>query len=161
MRCDRTIPHCSKCKTRDIECLGYGQLFLWTGAVASRGKLAGRTSSADLYQPPSKRKKIEHTQPAEPAEAPEPVEPIIEEVEPVIEELEADSSHTNDDVELVSSGDTQVVCVTPSVHSEVSTPWALVDPLYQDLTYSHRQYLAYCKDPCLIIGSGYLIRLIA
>ncbi|KAL6882941.1 fungal-specific transcription factor domain-containing protein [Trichoderma longibrachiatum] len=48
LRCDRSYPHCNKCAAAGKECLGYGKLFRWTGAVASRGKLAGRTSSAPL-----------------------------------------------------------------------------------------------------------------
>lgn len=48
LRCDRSYPHCNKCIAAGRECLGYGKLFRWTGAVASRGKLAGRTSSAPL-----------------------------------------------------------------------------------------------------------------
>ncbi|RCI13349.1 hypothetical protein L249_0795 [Ophiocordyceps polyrhachis-furcata BCC 54312] len=48
LRCDRSYPHCNKCIGSGKECLGYGKLFRWIGAVASRGKLAGRTSSAPL-----------------------------------------------------------------------------------------------------------------
>ncbi|RDA95296.1 hypothetical protein CP533_3496 [Ophiocordyceps camponoti-saundersi (nom. inval.)] len=48
LRCDRSFPHCNKCIGSGKECLGYGKLFRWIGAVASRGKLAGRTSSAPL-----------------------------------------------------------------------------------------------------------------
>ncbi|KAM4065574.1 fungal specific transcription factor [Hirsutella rhossiliensis] len=46
LRCDRSYPHCNKCLSAGKECLGYGKLFRWIGAVASRGKLAGRTSCA-------------------------------------------------------------------------------------------------------------------
>ncbi|KOS20752.1 Acriflavine sensitivity control protein acr-2 [Escovopsis weberi] len=46
LRCDRSVPQCRKCLATGKECLGYGKLFRWTGAVASRGKLAGKTSSA-------------------------------------------------------------------------------------------------------------------
>ncbi|GFP57414.1 acriflavine sensitivity control protein acr-2 [Trichoderma asperellum] len=48
LRCDRSYPHCNKCAASGKECLGYGKLFRWTGAIASRGKLAGRTSSAPV-----------------------------------------------------------------------------------------------------------------
>ncbi|KAF4587131.1 acriflavine sensitivity control protein acr-2 [Ophiocordyceps camponoti-floridani] len=51
LRCDRSYPHCNKCIGSGKECLGYGKLFRWIGAVASRGKLAGRTSSAPLDFP--------------------------------------------------------------------------------------------------------------
>lgn len=48
LRCNRSVPRCNKCRAVGTECLGYGKLFRWTGAVASRGKLAGRPSSAPL-----------------------------------------------------------------------------------------------------------------
>ncbi|TLD19047.1 hypothetical protein PspLS_09857 [Pyricularia sp. CBS 133598] len=41
LRCDRAIPACQKCADYGQECLGYGNLFRWVGAVASRGKRAG------------------------------------------------------------------------------------------------------------------------
>ena len=51
LRCDRQLPHCAKCDAKGVECLGYSQIFQWTGAVASRGRLAGQQSSAALYSP--------------------------------------------------------------------------------------------------------------
>jgi hypothetical protein len=33
-----------KCAANGQQCLGYGQLFRWTHAVASRGKMAGQTT---------------------------------------------------------------------------------------------------------------------
>lgn len=55
LRCDRNHPHCNKCFSRGVECLGYGKLFLWTGAVASRGKLAWHTTSAALCHFPNQQ----------------------------------------------------------------------------------------------------------
>ena len=43
LRCDRSYPACRKCTNHGEQCLGYGKLFRWTNAVASRGKLAGQT----------------------------------------------------------------------------------------------------------------------
>lgn len=40
-RCDRSQPVCRKCTSNGEECLGYGNLFRWTNAVASRGRMAG------------------------------------------------------------------------------------------------------------------------
>ncbi|KAG6192646.1 hypothetical protein E4U27_002379 [Claviceps purpurea] len=48
LRCDRSYPQCNKCVNSGRVCLGYGKLLRWTGAVATRGKYAGRTSSAPL-----------------------------------------------------------------------------------------------------------------
>ncbi|PTD05969.1 Acriflavine sensitivity control protein acr-2 [Fusarium culmorum] len=53
LRCDRLLPHCAKCEAKGVDCLGYSQIFQWTGAVASRGRLAGQQSSAALYTPAS------------------------------------------------------------------------------------------------------------
>ncbi|KAL4890843.1 fungal-specific transcription factor domain-containing protein [Aspergillus ambiguus] len=40
--CDRTLPHCRKCISRNFVCPGYGIVLRWAQGVASRGKLAGR-----------------------------------------------------------------------------------------------------------------------
>ncbi|KAI0130265.1 fungal-specific transcription factor domain-containing protein [Xylariales sp. AK1849] len=42
LRCDRSVPTCNKCATSSQECLGYGKIYQWTDAVASRGRLAGK-----------------------------------------------------------------------------------------------------------------------
>ncbi|KAI6568881.1 hypothetical protein MCOR03_000279 [Pyricularia oryzae] len=47
LRCDRAIPACQKCTEFGQECLGYGNLFRWVGAVASRGKRAGHKTWVD------------------------------------------------------------------------------------------------------------------
>ncbi|KAH8902996.1 hypothetical protein BR93DRAFT_919671 [Coniochaeta sp. PMI_546] len=44
LRCDRSRPTCLKCTANGQQCLGYGALLRWTHAVASRGKMAGRTT---------------------------------------------------------------------------------------------------------------------
>ncbi|KAB5511644.1 acriflavine sensitivity control protein acr-2 [Coniochaeta sp. 2T2.1] len=44
LRCDRSYPTCLKCAANGKQCLGYGGLLRWTHAVASRGKMAGRTT---------------------------------------------------------------------------------------------------------------------
>ena len=142
LRCDRSYPHCTKCVSRGIECLGYGQLFLWTGAVASRGKLAGRTSSAALYQAPAAGRKKDEDPTSLADEA---------------ADEEADHGHPSyDDTPVASrdrdTQDMQLICTTPSVGSETSTPWTLVDPLFQDMKYSNRQYLAYCTNHSLSLA---------
>lgn len=47
LRCDRAIPACQKCTEFGQECLGYGNLFRWVGAVASHGKRAGHKTWVD------------------------------------------------------------------------------------------------------------------
>lgn len=188
LRCDRLVPHCAKCEAKGVECLGYGQLFQWTGAVASRGKLAGQQSSAALYSPVrgaaarsrasiSSVSSLSSASPASssassasssaaspsipPSSPAAYVAPSLPEVREV-EELTSDNSDTpdaesefdfsHDHATPVASCDTQLVCITTSSHAlaseaSTSTPWVLVDPLYQDITSNHRQYLAYCAQP--------------
>ncbi|KAM0212729.1 hypothetical protein ACHAQI_004686 [Fusarium lateritium] len=186
LRCDRLLPHCAKCEAKGVECLGYTQIFQWTGAVASRGRLAGQQSSAALYTParPSSARSraslssVSSVSSASPAStssvscadspsvtsSPAFIAPSLSQVEEVTEtsegefesESEVDSindinididDENGDDVATpLASGDTQLVCTTSHNHplaSETSTPWVLVDPLYQDITSNHRQYLAY------------------
>lgn len=141
LRCDRSYPHCNKCTNAGKECLGYGKLFRWTGAVASRGKLAGRTSSApvtakggavaaasELFassgHSPSDTGYMSAISSTESANSP-PTTPL------------GSCGATPESMQLVSSRAT-------SVEKQLKTPYILVDPLYQDLGDSHRYYLSYC-----------------
>ncbi|KAK6819623.1 hypothetical protein PG987_016106 [Apiospora arundinis] len=49
--CDTRLPHCVKCTKSGRECLGYGEKkpVIWVTGMASRGKMAGRTT----FAPPS------------------------------------------------------------------------------------------------------------
>ncbi|KAH7204841.1 fungal-specific transcription factor domain-containing protein [Fusarium oxysporum] len=42
LSCDRSVPACCRCTTTGKNCLGYGKLWRWVDAVASRGKMAGK-----------------------------------------------------------------------------------------------------------------------
>lgn len=64
-RCDRSLPHCQKCRRVDEECLGYGKFFSWVNGVASRGKMMGKSFDKDV-KAARKRKNI--TAPLEPDE---------------------------------------------------------------------------------------------
>ncbi|KAK8028640.1 hypothetical protein PG991_005696 [Apiospora marii] len=46
--CDTRLPHCVKCTKSGRECLGYGEKkpVIWVTGMASRGKMAGRTTFA-------------------------------------------------------------------------------------------------------------------
>ncbi|KAK8090652.1 hypothetical protein PG994_000157 [Apiospora phragmitis] len=46
--CDTRLPHCAKCSKSGRECLGYGEKkpVIWVTGMASRGKMAGRTTFA-------------------------------------------------------------------------------------------------------------------
>jgi hypothetical protein len=137
LRCDRSYPHCHKCLAAGKECLGYGKLFRWTGAVATRGKLAGRTSSAPMDASiktvcpaticNGKMADLDFFAPSTPSPA---------------------SSYNpkcpDDTRKQGDGGHMQLVSRSPTPESLVRTPWALADPLYQDMQHSHRYYLSYC-----------------
>ncbi|KAM3454783.1 hypothetical protein MY3296_002761 [Beauveria thailandica] len=145
LRCDRSYPHCNKCINAGKECLGYGKLFRWTGAVASRGKLAGRTSSAPVPAGGAVMT-ASSVSFASPVHSPKQVG-----YTPEISSPETHNSPSTpppdtppEQMQLVSSRATSLEC-------ELKTPYILVDPLYQDLGESHRYYLSYftnrvCKD---------------
>ncbi|KAF5231347.1 hypothetical protein FAUST_9317 [Fusarium austroamericanum] len=138
LRCDKSIPHCSKCTSRGVECLGYGRLFLWTGSVATRGKLAGQSSSASVCRLPKQG------------------EAQITEVSPEMPDMQMDSFDAQG-VEpgswaLAPSQENQLVLQdktqpwsppSPSSPTSPSSPWTLCDPLFQDMTHSQRWYLNY------------------
>lgn len=129
LRCDRSYPHCNKCLLAGKECLGYGQLFRWTGAVASRGKLAGKTLSAPSELSPSDAfASPACTAPSETAD-PDPT---------ASDWVGAGAGAEAGDMELL-----QAMHPTDLV---LSMPWTLVDPLYQDLSHPYRHYLSYCKS---------------
>lgn len=46
LTCDSSQPQCKRCTFSGIQCLGYGRLYKWTNAVASRGKSAGKSLPA-------------------------------------------------------------------------------------------------------------------
>ncbi|SPO04379.1 related to acriflavine sensitivity control protein ACR-2 [Cephalotrichum gorgonifer] len=127
-KCDRSEPHCAKCASRGIECLGYGQLFLWTGGVASRGKLAGEASISSLLETLSTKRARTNPQLAVTrrgtAVAPgnRPAGPESEDVS--------------------TAGCSSLAQITPT-NFGIAAPWALVDPLFQDMRPSDRRYLDY------------------
>lgn len=151
LRCDRSYPHCNKCTKAGKECLGYGQLFRWTGAVASRGKLAGRTSSAPVNGNGVANGKVVVTLHGDgqgvSSQCSTPASPTSE----------TDFSVPSVDCPSPSSEDMQVVSRRSSpFEPELKSPYVLVDPLFQDLSGSHRYYLSYCMytNPCIYLHSG-------
>ncbi|KAF4984105.1 hypothetical protein FZEAL_644 [Fusarium zealandicum] len=117
LRCDRSFPHCTKCSSRGVECLGYGRLFLWTGSVATRGKLAGQSSSAAVCRLPKQGEMV----PFDP-QGPSPEGWGLFNDSP---------PGANDDNQLFFP------------NKPPAAPWTLVDPVFQDMSHSHRWYLNY------------------
>ncbi|GJN76991.1 hypothetical protein PLIIFM63780_000479 [Purpureocillium lilacinum] len=157
LRCDRSYPHCNKCIAAGKECLGYGKLFRWTGAVASRGKLAGRTSSAPVDDSTRPNTRSRLTPPAStPSHSPSSVHGSGRESpfypRPRDEPPLADQHGTVASTADLAPEDAQLITRPRSTdNSSISSPWVLVDPLFQDLEPSNRYYLSYftqrlCKD---------------
>lgn len=119
LRCDRSVPACRKCTTTGKECLGYGKLYRWAGAVASRGKLAGNKL------------------------------PVLNNSTCLAEGLlvvKYKSTATRDAVVSANArlclGRAQASAFSGPGNQEV--PWAFADPLFQDVNTVERQYLSYC-----------------
>ncbi|RSL60271.1 hypothetical protein CEP53_005495 [Fusarium sp. AF-6] len=117
LRCDRSVPACRKCTNTGKECLGYGKLYRWAGAVASRGKLAGNklpvlNNSTCLAEGPTTKYKSTATRDA-------------------VVSANTRLCHSRAQASAYSSPDNQEV------------PWVLVDPLFQDINTVERQYLSY------------------
>ncbi|GKT52321.1 acriflavine sensitivity control protein acr-2 [Colletotrichum spaethianum] len=121
LRCDRSYPHCHKCTAGGQECLGYGKLFRWTEGVASRGKLAGKTTitfSADTTTTISSRAST---------------------LEPPSASASASASgrHDHQDPPASTQDDSTALVVSaarPASFETQSAPWTLVDPLFQVTT---------------------------
>lgn len=167
LRCDRSYPHCNKCAASGKECLGYGKLFRWTGAIASRGKLAGRTSSAPVAAETENGNDASRDADEIDAEmlAEMGAEAGTEAPSPVLAVAKVRSRRSSSMSARVSiipwnghygrrmSADAEIPLPTPlprSPHIKPSSPWVLADPLFQDLNQSDRFYLNYCafkSDP--------------
>ena len=136
LRCDRSYPHCNKCTKAGKECLGYGQLFRWTGAVASRGKLAGRTSSAPVTGAGNGKVEVSLHGAGPPSSSQSSLPSSPEDYDFATTPSQC-SSPCPENMQLVVSR-------ASSVEPELRSPYVLVDPLFQDLSNSHRYYLSYC-----------------
>lgn len=132
LRCDRSYPHCNKCTSLGKQCLGYGKLFRWTGAVASRGKLAGKTSSAAIHG-----QEDPGTSPAS-----------LSDTHRSASQSPSASSFFSDASPVCSSDSQMQLAWRRSPSAEPSSPsqYVLIDPLFQDLSSTHRYYLSYCKS---------------
>ncbi|KHO01380.1 acriflavine sensitivity control protein acr-2 [Metarhizium album ARSEF 1941] len=139
LRCDRSYPYCNKCAATGKECLGYGKLFRWTGAVASRGKLAWRTSSAPVDAA---------REPAAPATPQADKKPNLHHPTPIKSSppdlgLARDVGARADFSMPEHTSHVQLLLTSPSAERLVASPWPLADPLYQDMQHAHRYYLSY------------------
>jgi hypothetical protein len=133
LRCDRSVPSCHKCTSAGHECLGYGKLFKWADGAASRGKLAGnlRQSPAPGRSTPARSVRGDRSSATSRASTP---------------------AGPSSEMQLVRAGD----AYTDPADFELSTPWVLVDPVFQDIDAPYRYYLSYCRYKCRLISPGIL-----
>ncbi|KAL7934183.1 fungal-specific transcription factor domain-containing protein [Trichoderma chlorosporum] len=149
LRCDRSYPHCNKCAASGKECLGYGKLFRWTGAIASRGKLAGRTSSAPVEAGEADDAEAGGDADGGHSSDGGSVSPIVRSRRSSPHAVALDGYFSRRS--SASSDGLQVISQPASPSAKPRSPWVLVDPLFQGLDPSHRFYLNYfttrvCKD---------------
>lgn len=168
LRCDRSYPHCNKCILAGKECLGYGQLFRWTGAIASRGKLAGKTSMAasdpaaeHVSQQQSDAGPSSSSAYPSPAGTPTPTSAAAQAQDRKGNKggRQMQITTTKKAWKLAggSSSSSSIISGNAGgavVHAAPSTPWVLADPLVQDLSHPYRYYLSYCallraSSPCV------------
>ena len=141
LRCDRGYPYCSKCLLAGEQCLGYGQLFRWTGSVASRGRLAGQPSSQVLC---AVSKQASSTTLC-PRTRPDYILMGQDQPQPKTQiRMQSPPQYSgNLPVSLPTYRQQQSTLIRPS---SISSPWVLTDPLFQDMTYSYRFYLSHCAS---------------
>jgi hypothetical protein len=128
LRCDRSTPTCNKCAAMGQECLGYGKLFIWTHSVASRGKMAGKTSMA----PTCPRSP---TSPTDDFNSPKQL--------PGNPPASRSTSPTTQTYEVGSDECQSLVHVKPDLE-DIPSPRLLLDPLFQDIGSPSRYYLNHC-----------------
>lgn len=121
LRCDRSLPRCLKCASLGQECQGYGKLFVWTHAVASRGKMTGRSSFAPSTPTPTPTPGVPSSSPAT-----------------AFSRLTGQNAPPGS----LTPADEQLGLVLAWMPPSRS----LVDPLLQDLDPSSRRYLYHCTQ---------------
>jgi hypothetical protein len=157
--CDNGLPTCRKCRDAGKECLGYQKPLVWVkGGVASRGKMMG-LSFDDVMENTSH----EHRD-RSPLESQYQQDSLL--VTAKDHNGEARYSLANDDsletgtaeireaennTPWLSPRALETSVADPSIVEdqeahEMSPPWWLVDPLFQDMSWLSRFYIFHCKD---------------
>jgi hypothetical protein len=148
LKCDGTLPHCSKCLGSGVECLGYSSVrpLTWVEGIAVRGPMKNRSFGELLAGPQPHSQSQISTAPTHPAStrlmstawdkpmtAGEPGTWTWDSstaawVEPV----------TGEDLAAMNEYQYQV---TPS---SLDIPLSLTEPIFQDLDYTSRFLVDYC-----------------
>ncbi|KFA76110.1 hypothetical protein S40288_00390 [Stachybotrys chartarum IBT 40288] len=175
LRCDRSWPSCHKCAVSGQECLGYGQLFVWTQAIDSSGN--PKTASSSNRSAVTTNTKSRFLAVSEPALRPRsPLAPGSGSragSEPSLLPRQGNHGDQQCPLELPREPPRRNSFLDPSsasfstspVHNDSQQPpappplapptpaamAALTDPLFQDLDHNSRYYLAHfaervCQD---------------
>lgn len=170
--CDNGLPTCRKCRDAGKECLGYQKPLVWVkGGVASRGKMMGLTfedvmgnnakgGSGDKQPGTGSSKPSRCQQSSVPASTedsssaqdhpgrPEPQAAGGTGSHESLNSAAQPQSGTPADPPAADSNQggsiVQVRTHNPDPNY-VPTPWALVDPLFQDLDWLSRLYISHCR----------------
>ncbi|EWZ30443.1 hypothetical protein FOZG_15926 [Fusarium oxysporum Fo47] len=63
LKCDGGMPHCLKCWSHGVECLGYEKPLVWVEGVARRGPMKNRTFGDAQTQQPSQKTSLQRPTP--------------------------------------------------------------------------------------------------
>ncbi|RXG44578.1 hypothetical protein VDGE_05342 [Verticillium dahliae] len=148
LRCDRSYPSCHKCTTAGHECLGYGKLYKWADGVASRGKLAGKSSAACLLSSSVAPHRASSSVTALPSNSSSLLRHANKGGTAARSHAASAPSAFHEDPDPGHVVDTQLCRRSPPAtpghaHGVPSTPWVLVDPIFQDIDQPYRYYLSY------------------
>ncbi|KLU85685.1 acriflavine sensitivity control protein acr-2 [Magnaporthiopsis poae ATCC 64411] len=141
--CDRTLPTCRKCALLGQECLGFGKLILFTGAVATRGRHAGQTSFAPPPQTPGPRPHLPHVGGRNASSSPS-ASPVAAFSSPSPPPVSASSLSSRELVPSRYGSSSRSLSPEPrSFDSDGLTLHSLVDPVIQDFDSATKYYLHY------------------
>ncbi|CRK19165.1 hypothetical protein BN1723_011797, partial [Verticillium longisporum] len=151
LRCDRSYPSCHKCTTAGHECLGYGKLYKWADGVASRGKLAGKSSAACLLSSSVAPHRASSSVTALPSNSSSSLRHANKGGAAARSHAAPAPSAFHEDPDPGHVVDTQLCRRSPPAtpghaHGVPSTPWVLIDPIFQDIDQPYRYYLSYCES---------------
>lgn len=169
LRCDRSWPSCHKCAVSGQECLGYGQLFVWTQAIDSSGNpKTASSSNRSAVTTNTKSRFLAVSEPAlrpgtplalgsgsragsEPSLLPrqgnhgDQQRPLELPGEPPRRNSLLDPNSASFSTSPVQNDSKQPPVPPAHAPPTPAAMAALTDPLFQDLDHNSRYYLAHCK----------------
>ncbi|KAL1969588.1 hypothetical protein VTN77DRAFT_8141 [Rasamsonia byssochlamydoides] len=159
--CDNGLPTCRKCRDAGKECLGYQKPLVWVkGGVASRGKMMGLSFDDVMDHNTSNRgtkKRPSVKGSSGPEQRPEPSESFSQSTNQNNNDnnnafwTDLDGSWNDSQPwpgNYNGDGTLMHVQAIPSGFYDPSPSWALVDPLFQDISRLSRFYIWHFNQRC-------------